>query len=77
MSQGRSRPRRCSRHLDGACPTRGLVCKTEETVIHNWRKTEWADGMMDAVPTSFDVEEPMRHQKGELLDVVQSSRMEI
>lgn len=23
-----------------------IVCKTEETFIHNWQKTEWAEGMM-------------------------------
>ena len=27
-----------------------LACKTEEMVIHNWQKTEWADGMMEPVP---------------------------
>ena len=38
-----------------------LSCKTEETFIHNWQKTEWADGMMEAVPVAFDAEEPVRH----------------
>jgi hypothetical protein len=23
-----------------------IVCKTEETFIHNWHKTEWANGMI-------------------------------
>ena len=38
-----------------------LVCKTEEAFIHNWQNTEWADGMMEAVPVVFDAEEPVRH----------------
>jgi len=46
---------------DDAILVHCLVCKTEETFIHNWQKTEWADGMMEPVPVGFDVEEPMRH----------------
>ena len=38
-----------------------LVCKTEETFVHNWQKTEWADGMMEPVRVMFDAEEPLRH----------------
>jgi len=38
-----------------------LVCKTEEALIHNWQKTEWAGGMMEAVPVMFDDEVPVRH----------------
>lgn len=38
-----------------------VACKTEETFIHNWQKTEWADGMMEAVPVAFDAEEPVKH----------------
>lgn len=38
-----------------------LVCRSEETFIHTWQKTEWADGMMEAVPVGFDAEEPVRH----------------
>ena len=30
-----------------------IVCKTEETFIHNWQKTEWADGMMEPVPNDL------------------------
>ena len=38
-----------------------LVCRTGEAFIHNWQKTEWAGGMMEAVPVMFDAEEPLRH----------------
>jgi hypothetical protein len=36
-----------------------IVCKTEEVFIQNWRKTEWADGMMEPVPV--DLGEPALH----------------
>jgi hypothetical protein len=26
-----------------------VVCKTDEALVHNWQKTEWAEGMMPAV----------------------------
>jgi hypothetical protein len=26
------------------------VCGSDEAAIHNWHETEWANGMMDAVP---------------------------
>ncbi|MGD0680092.1 MAG: hypothetical protein ABSC94_32320 [Polyangiaceae bacterium] len=54
----------CKRRLKGkACPglmwvmktgddgilAHCIACKTEETFIHNWQKTQWADGMMDSV----------------------------
>ena len=26
-----------------------IVCKIDEVVIHNWRETEWAKGMMEPV----------------------------
>lgn len=29
-----------------------VVCKTEEAFVHNWQETEWADGMMEAVPVA-------------------------
>jgi hypothetical protein len=30
-----------------------MVCKTEEVFIHNWQKTEWAEGMMEPVPVEM------------------------
>ena len=27
-----------------------MICKTDDTFVHNWEETEWADGMMEAVP---------------------------
>jgi hypothetical protein len=30
-----------------------VLCKTQETFIHNWQKTEWADGMMEPVPVEL------------------------
>jgi hypothetical protein len=30
-----------------------VLCKTRETFIHNWQKTEWADGMMEPVPVDL------------------------
>lgn len=35
-----------------------VVCRSEETLIGNWQKTEWAEGMMPAVPVSFDAKRP-------------------
>ena len=32
------------------CLAHCLLCKTDEAVIHNWQETEWAEGMMEAVP---------------------------
>ena len=29
-----------------------MACKTEEMLIHNWQKTEWADGMMEPLPAT-------------------------
>ena len=26
------------------------VCGSDETAIHNWHETEWANGVMEAVP---------------------------
>src|ERR1700677_4491887 len=31
-----------------------IVCKTEETFVHNWQKTEWANGMMPPAPVNLD-----------------------
>ena len=33
-----------------------IVCKTDEALIHNWQKTEWADGMMEPVPVMLEGE---------------------
>ncbi len=44
---------------DDAILAHCLVCKTEEVFIHNWQKTEWADGMMKPVPV--DAEGPAVH----------------
>ena len=33
---------------------RCILCRTEEMMIHNWQKTEWAGGMMKPVPVSPD-----------------------
>ena len=30
-----------------------MACKTEEAFIHNWQKTEWAEGMMEPVPVEI------------------------
>jgi hypothetical protein len=30
------------------------VCGNDEAAIHNWHETEWANGMMEAVPINFD-----------------------
>jgi len=38
-----------------------LACKTEEAFVHNWQETEWADGVMEAVPVLFDASGPVRH----------------
>jgi hypothetical protein len=27
-----------------------VVCRTDEAFIHNWQRTEWAQGMMQPVP---------------------------
>jgi hypothetical protein len=32
--------------IEALCP----VCGGSEVVIHNWRGTQWADGMMEPVP---------------------------
>jgi hypothetical protein len=32
-----------------------VVCKTEEAFVHTWQVTEWADGMMEAVPVAGTV----------------------
>jgi hypothetical protein len=39
---------------DDAILARCLPCKIDEALIHNWHETEWAEGMMEAVPVSFD-----------------------
>lgn len=44
---------------DDAILAHCLVCKTDEVFIHNWQKTEWADGMMKPVPV--DAEGPAVH----------------
>lgn len=31
-----------------------MICRTEEVLIHNWQKTDWAGGMMKPVPVSPD-----------------------
>ena len=31
-----------------------MICRNKEAFIQNWQKTEWADGMMEPVPVSFD-----------------------
>src|SRR4051812_21121703 len=38
-----------------------LACKTEEAFVHNWQETEWATGMMGAVPVAFDTERRTTH----------------
>ncbi len=38
---------------DDAILARCLVCKTDEAYVHNWQETEWADGMMEPVPTDL------------------------
>lgn len=30
-----------------------MVCKTDEVYVHNWQRTEWAGGMMEAVPVDL------------------------
>ena len=30
------------------------VCGNDEAAVHSWRETEWANGMMEAVPINFD-----------------------
>jgi len=30
------------------------VCRNDEAVVHNWQETDWANGMMEAVPVNFD-----------------------
>jgi hypothetical protein len=30
-----------------------MVCRSEEAFIHNWQKTEWAEGMMEPVPVEL------------------------
>lgn len=29
------------------------ICRTDEAMIHNWQETEWAQGMMEAVPAGL------------------------
>ena len=31
-----------------------VLCRNEEAFIHNWPKTEWANGPMEPVPMDFD-----------------------
>jgi len=38
-----------------------VVCKTEEAFVHNWQETEWAEGMMEAVPIVLDGATPLTH----------------
>jgi hypothetical protein len=33
-----------------------VACRNEEAFIHNWQETEWAHGMMEAVPVMFETE---------------------
>ena len=39
----------------------GLLAKTEETFIHNWQETEWAEWMMEAVSVVFNAEDRTTH----------------
>ena len=36
-------------HIQALC----RVCGTAEAMVHNWQETDWADGMMDALPVDF------------------------
>lgn len=31
------------------------ICMTDEAMIHNWQETQWAEGMMEAVPSGLVV----------------------
>ena len=44
---------------DESILARCLVCQTDEVVIQNWQKTEWANGMMPPAPVNLD--EPPVH----------------
>lgn len=35
---------------DDGILARCILCRTDEAFIHNWQKTDWAEGMMDPVP---------------------------
>jgi hypothetical protein len=39
---------------DESILARCLVCQTDEVVIQNWQKTEWANGMMQPAPVNLD-----------------------
>lgn len=39
---------------DDAILAHCLACRTEEALIRNWQKTEWAEGMMAPVPVTLD-----------------------
>jgi hypothetical protein len=33
-----------------------VLCQHDEMMVHNWQETEWADGMMEPVPTELEVD---------------------
>jgi hypothetical protein len=64
----------CKRRLKGkACPglmwvvktaddsilAHCVLCRTEEALIHNWQKTQWAAGMMK--PVAAELDGPVAH----------------
>ena len=36
-----------------------LVCKNDDTFVHHWEETEWADGMMEPVPPPSERDEAL------------------
>jgi hypothetical protein len=38
-----------------------VLCRTDETLVNNWQETEWAQGMMEPVPVTFDDGESTDH----------------
>ena len=39
---------------DDGILARCVLCRNDETFIHNWQKTDWANGPMEPVPVEFD-----------------------
>lgn len=33
-----------------------MTCKNDEMMVHNWQDTDWAEGMMEAVPTKPEID---------------------